>query len=80
MHRPLLVIALPLIALAGCDKKPGFDESYAAQEAGLRASANSMEQDLSQRISASRDAARVMAEANAGNASLANTMSNGASR
>ncbi len=80
MHRPLLLIGLPLIALAGCEREPDFDESYAAREAELRANADSMQQDLSQRIAASRDAARLMAEANADNASLANAMSDGTSR
>ncbi len=80
MHRPLLLIGLPLIALAGCDKEPDFDESYAAQQAELRANANSMQRDLSERIAASREASRVMAEANADNASLINVASPGTAR
>lgn len=80
MTRPLLLAALPLVVLAGCEREPEFNESYAAREAELVANASAMQRELSQRIAASRDAARVMAEAKADNASLENAVSAGSTR
>lgn len=72
MHRPILLLGLPLLALVGCKEEPDFDERYTAQEAQLRTSANQMQQDLSRRIATSREAAEAMAQAQEGNASLLN--------
>lgn len=80
MTRLFLLAALPPIALAGCEKEPDFSASYAAQEAELIANAGAMQHDLSQRITASREAARVMAEAKADNASPGNDVPEGSAR
>lgn len=74
MRRRLALVALPLAALAGCDKEADFNESYAAREAELLENASAMQNDLSARIAASRDAARVMEQAKADNALLENAL------
>ncbi len=55
MARGILLIAVPLL-VAGCRSEPSFDKRYEDQDAKLRSSANSMQNELSSRLSAAEAA------------------------
>ncbi len=51
----MLVLPLPLL-VAGCGNEPNFDKRYQDQDAKLRSAANSMQNELSSRLSAAEAA------------------------
>ena len=52
---PMLILPLPLF-VAGCGSEPSFDKRYQDQDAKLRSAANSMQNELSSRLSAAEAA------------------------
>ncbi|MET0360747.1 MAG: hypothetical protein ABW048_03240 [Sphingobium sp.] len=63
---PFALIVPVMLTMTACDRKPSFDERYRQQSATLQGSANSIEQEVANRISGADAASRAVREASNG--------------